>query len=101
MCQAEIMLDVSFFNTGKKDMIVEILNPIKPDENEKLNAGPVKEISQKLVMQRFPTYVRFARSIGVNRSTLFERAENHEEFSDSMEICKDISEAILIENGLQ
>jgi DNA-binding XRE family transcriptional regulator len=52
-------------------------------------------------MQRFPTYVRFARSIGVSRSTLFEWAEHHKEFSDSMKTCNEISEAILLENGLQ
>lgn len=98
-CQAEIMLDVKFFHPNKNSTISTILNPLNEDET--LDAWNVKEITQKLVMQRFPTYVRFARSIGVNKSTLFEWKTESPKFSDSMDICKDISEAILIENWLQ
>lgn len=98
-CQAEIMVDVKFFQPNKNATISTILNPL--NEEETLEAGNVREIAQKLVMQRFPTYVRFARSIGVSKSTLFEWSTEYKKFSDSMDICKDISEAILLENGLQ
>lgn len=98
-CQAEIMVDIKFFQPNKNATISTILNPL--NESETLEAWNVKEIAQKLVMQRFPTYVRYARSIGVSKSTLFERATEYKKFSDSMDICKDISEAILLENWLQ
>lgn len=100
-CQAEIMLELKFFNTSKVDLIAQIQNPLPNSEDETLNAWPLKEIGQKLVMQRFPTYIRFARSIGVSKSTLFEWKDEYKDFSDSMDICKEISEAILLENGLQ
>ncbi len=98
-CQAEIMVDIKFFMPNKNATISTILNPL--NESETLDAWNVKEIAQKLVMQRFPTYVRFARSIGVNKTTLYEWATENKKFSNSMDICKDISEAILLENGLQ
>jgi len=98
-CQAEILVDVKFFQPNKNATISTILNPLNEDET--VDAGNVKEISQKLVMQRFPTFARYARSIGVNKTTLYEWADQHTEFSNSIKQCNEISESILVENGLQ
>ena len=97
-CQAEIMVDVKFFQPNKNS-INTILNPL--NEEETLKAGNVKEIAQKLVMQRFPTIIRFARMIWVNKTTIYERAKKHKDFSNALDECKNISEAILLENWLQ
>lgn len=102
-CQAEILIDIKFFQPNKNVSVETILNPLakENDVDNTLQAWAVKAIDQKLVMQRFPTYVRYARNIGVSKSTLFEWAEHHKEFSDAIGICKDIWEAILLENWLQ
>lgn len=98
-CQAEIMVDVKFFQPNKNTTISTILNPL--NNKETLEAGNVKEIAQKLVMQRFPTIIRFARMIWVAKSTIYKRAEDHKDFSDALSECSSISEAILLENWLQ
>jgi len=98
-CQAEILVDVKFFQPNKNATISTILNPLNEDET--VDAGNVKEISQKLVMQRFPTFARYARSIGVTKTTLYEWADVYPEFSYSMRQCNEIAESILVENGLQ
>lgn len=98
-CQAEIMVDVRFFQPNKNSTISTILNPL--NEEETLETGNVKEIAQKLVMNRFPTFIRFARSIWVTHTTLYERKSKYEEFSYSMNECIKIQEAILLENWLQ
>lgn len=98
-CQAEIMVDVKFFQPNKNSTISTILNPL--NEEETLDTWNVKEIAQKLVMQRFPTIIRFARKIWVNKTTIYEWEKNHKDFSNALEECKSISEAILLENGLQ
>jgi len=101
--RAEVLVDVSFYNTNKDSTIAQIINPIydKPEDWDLLNTWSVKRIEQKIVMNKFPSYVRFARKIWVSKSTLFEWAEEHKEFSDSMKVCNDISETILLENWLQ
>lgn len=98
-CQAEIMVDVKFFQPNKNATISTILNPLNEDET--LEAGNVKEIAQKLVMQRFPTIIRFARMIWVNKTTIYERAKKHKDFSNALDECISITEAILLENWLQ
>lgn len=98
-CQAEILVDVKFFQPNKNSTISTILNP--HNEDETVDAGNVKEISQKLVMTRFPTFVRYARSIWVNKTTLYEWADKHPEFSNSLRQCNEIAEIILLENWLQ
>jgi hypothetical protein len=90
------MVDVKFFQPNKNSTISTILNP--NNQEETLETGNVKEISQKLVMQRFPTFIRFARSIGVDSSTLYEWKGKYQEFSLSMNECLKIQEAILLEN---
>jgi hypothetical protein len=102
-CQAEILVDISFFQPNKNVWVEQIFNPLpkEDDIDTTLPSWPVKKIEQKLVMQRFPTLVRFARMIGVNKSTLYEWKSKHKEFSDSMEECMQIAEAILLENWLQ
>lgn len=102
-CKAEVLVDISFYNTNKDWAIAQIINPLydNPEEWDLLNTWSVKRIEQKIVMNKFPSYVRFARMIGVAKSTLFEWALEHKEFSDSMKVCNDIAETILLENWLQ
>ena len=101
-CKAEILVDVSFFMPNKNIVVSDILNPLADKEDEEtLQAGSVKKIDQKVVMNLFPTFIRYARSIGVNKTTLYEWADTHEDFSNAMEVCKSIAESILLENGLQ
>jgi len=101
--KAEILVDVSFYNTNKEETIAQIINPIydDPKDWDLLNAWPVKRIEQKIAMNMFPSFVRFARKIWVNKDTLYERAKNYKEFSDAMKICNEIAETILLENWLQ
>lgn len=101
--KAEILVDVSFYNTNKEESMSQIINPIPidPKDADLLNAWPVKKIEQKIAMNMFPSYVRFARRIGVNKTTLFEWAQHHPEFSNSMKVCNEIAETILLENWLQ
>lgn len=101
--KAEILVDVSFYNTNKEETMSQIINPIPldPKDADLLNAWPVKRIEQKIAMNMFPSYVRFARKIGVNKDTLYEWAKENKKFSDAMKICNEIAETILLENWLQ
>lgn len=49
----------------------------------------------------FPQFTAFARTIGVNRSTLHEWKQKHDEFSDAYSICKGLQEELLINNSLK
>jgi hypothetical protein len=64
-CQAEILIDVKFFMPNKNVTVEKMLNPLakESDEGETLQAGAVKSVEQKLVMTRFPTFIRYALSI--------------------------------------
>lgn len=88
---------------NKNVTVEKMLNPLakESDEGETLQAGAVKSVEQKLVMTRFPTFIRYALSIWVDDDTIQERWKEHKEFSVSIERCKRIQEAILLENGLQ
>lgn len=102
-CKAEVLVDISFYNTNKDWAISQIINPLydDPKDWDLLWTWWVKRIEQKIVMNKFPSYVRFARMIWVTKSTLFEWAKEHKDFSVSMQICNDIAETILLENWLQ
>lgn len=101
-CQAEILLDVKFFQWNKNNPISKILNPLAKEEKEEtLNASSVKEITQKLVMTRFPTFIRYALKIGVDEETMLDREKLYPEFLGARAKCKRIQEAILVENWLQ
>lgn len=104
-CQAEILYDIKWFMPNKNVTVEDILNPhakqLWEEVNTTLQAWAVKQIDQKLVMQRFPTFIRYARTIWVNKTTLYEWADKYEEFSNAMNDCRDIAEAILLENWLQ
>ena len=98
-CQAEILVDVKFFQPNKNATISTILNPL--NEEETVDAGNVKEIVQKLVMQRFPTMVRYALSIDSDEDTFLDWDKLYKDFLGARRKCKQIQEAILIENWLQ
>lgn len=64
--------------------------------------------SIKLIPNKLPTFSKFARTIGVNRATLLDRATKTDEswhlvfpeFSSTYEVCKDIMKDYLNDNGL-
>lgn len=47
-----------------------------------------------------PTLTNFARSIGVARSSIYEWAKEHPEFSDAIKIAQELQEEVLMQNGL-
>jgi len=49
----------------------------------------------------FPSVAGFARKIKVAKSTLYEWAKHHPEFSNVLSQCKDIQEDILLSNSLK
>lgn len=49
----------------------------------------------------FPSVAGFARKLKVAKSTLYEWAKHHDEFSNVLKQCKDIQEDILISNALK
>lgn len=101
-CQAEILVDIKFFQPNKNNPLSSILNPLaKEEQEETLQAGWVKEIAQKLVMTRFPTMIRYARRIWVDEDTMCIRDKAYPKFFSARKRCKEIQEAILLENWLQ
>lgn len=47
-----------------------------------------------------PMFSEFGRTIGVSEKTLIGWAKNHPEFGEAYEICQDIIQEFMIENGL-
>lgn len=62
----------------------------------------LKSETAKLIAEQFPMFPRFAHRIWVNKDTLVERAKDKDKnaFSVAYNKCKDIQEAILVENWL-
>jgi hypothetical protein len=104
-CQAEILVDVKFFQANKNNPISKILNPLADEKTEEelktLNAASVKSIDQKLVMNRFPTFIRYWLRIDVNEDTMLDWDKKYPKFLGARKKCKQIQEAILLENWLQ
>lgn len=55
---------------------------------------------EKRVAAELPTFEKFAESINISRDTLYEWANKHPEFSDTMDRCRQIQKDFLIQNGL-
>lgn len=76
----------------------------RQDEYEQLtkqiNSDKGYEMFDNKLKVKLPTMGGFARFIGVNKSTLYEWAEKHEEFSDALEEIKQEQEDRLLDNGL-
>lgn len=49
----------------------------------------------------FPSIARFAVNIGVNKTTIYEWAKNHPEFSNALKECQEIQEDIIVNNSLK
>ena len=98
-CQQEILVDLEFYNASKFWEIQHIKNPIDEDDWP-IGTYWLKKVTQKMVVQKFPTFQRRATNIGVHIDTLHERAKVYKPFSESKRKCKLIQEAILIENWL-
>lgn len=60
------------------------------------------EVSERyrVVANPPPMFSEFGRSIGVSEKTLISWAKNHPEFGEAYEICQDIIQEFMIENGL-
>ena len=55
----------------------------------------------KTIPQELPTLIAFAHKIGVTRTTLYQWAEDHPEFSYSLKKAVELSEDFLTKNGLE
>lgn len=55
----------------------------------------------KIEACNFPSVAGFARKLGIAKSTLYEWASKHQEFSVVLARCKDMQEDILINNSLK
>jgi len=51
-------------------------------------------------LNRFPTFERFAITIGVTHRTLQNWNKEHDEFFRAYEMCKDLQKALIIEGGM-
>lgn len=49
----------------------------------------------------FPSIARFAVNIGVNKSTIYEWADKHPQFSVALKKCKEMQEDIIVNNSLK
>ncbi len=101
--KAEILIELEFHRPSKNEELVSIANPLVDDKeeiNDTLWASWVKKINQKVIAHKFPTFIRYALKIWVNQDTLYEWANNYEKFSEAMKLCKQIQEALLLENWL-
>lgn len=63
-------------------------------EGKKKNNEDVK------VAKEFPTFVRFAHKIGVDRDTLLEWKKVHPKFSCAYKTCEDLQDSCIMENAL-
>lgn len=59
-----------------------------------------EEDVKKKVSKIFPSFIRYAISIGVDEDTLINREKSHKNFFGAREKCRKIQEAILVENWL-
>lgn len=92
-CKREILLDITYHYPKKVE------DQIMSEEGK--TRGPVKWEYQKLIMQLFPTFQRYAVMIDMDEDTMLAREKNYPKFLGARKKCKAIQEAILIENGLQ
>jgi hypothetical protein len=51
-------------------------------------------------LNRFPTFERFAITIGVTHRTLQNWNKEHDDFFRAYEMCKDLQKALIIEGGM-
>lgn len=49
----------------------------------------------------FPSIARFAVNIGVNKTTIYEWAKHHKEFSNALKKCQEMQEDIIVNNSLK
>lgn len=98
-CQQEILVNLEFYNANKYSEIQHISNPLN-DTDQPIGTYWLKKVTQKMVVQRFPTFQRRATDIGIHIDTMHEWAKQHKDFSEAKKKCKLIQEAILVENWL-
>lgn len=89
-CQQVILVDRTYYNP----------NPSLKEEEEGIK-WPIKSEQQKIVMDRFPTFQRYAQVINVDEDTMLAWEKKYPEFHGARRRCKKIQEAILLENWLQ
>jgi hypothetical protein len=59
-----------------------------------------KEFIEKNDETTFPSVIKFARSIGYTRKTIYQRAATCQDLSDTLEEIKELQEDRLVSNGL-
>lgn len=58
------------------------------------------ERGTKIVAAQLPTFAGFAIELSVHRATMDRWKGDHPEFRDAYELCKEIQEEVLSQNGL-
>ena len=62
--------------------------------------GTVKSEDPVLLPEQFPTFEKFADSIGVHKDTMYQWGKEYKEFSDSLARAKQLQEHIWLVNGM-
>lgn len=93
--QWEIYYDYSHFKPSKLQ-VEKHYELLWSDKESEMDWG-IKRVEPKIINYTLPTFARWASRIGINESTLYERAKKHPQFSKSLGICKQIQKAMLIE----
>lgn len=57
-------------------------------------------VGSKKILNRFPTFERFAVGIGVTHKTLLNWTKANDEFLQAYELCKDIQKALIVEGSM-
>jgi hypothetical protein len=87
---------INFFDVPKNQLVVKKKTTfIRKGENERT------EEEFETIPNDLPTLYRFARSIGVSKTTVLKWIEDHEDFLDAYNSIKDIQKEFLSDNGLR
>lgn len=77
------------------------VEPYEERQIQHYKNGDVSWSDYKRFPNRIPTLRKFAKSINVNYTTVYEWIEKHKEFSNAFTHAKEIRKWFIIENGLE
>lgn len=71
--------------------------PVVKEKETRYYQGSPYEVDVQRVSE-LPAFERFARSIGVSMSTLWEWRQAHEEFSNAYKTAQELQEGLIVQN---
>ena len=87
------------YTSDMPEALIEFFN-VDPDEYLKHNFTNAMKSNFQIIPGKFPTLIKFARSIGVSRATFYLWAEEHPEFKKAMDDAKQLQEEAVVNIGI-